>query len=445
MIDNKLIIAFDKKLKKDDVNNILLNSISNNSPDTIFLNRELLNNYNHIFSKKRQTNQAVSNQFNTGRCWIFSFNNVLRNKLINKYKLPDDFNLSSNFLSFYDKLEKCNYFLELMISTKNYPIDNDLVKHFLDEPISDGGSWNMAINIVEKYGIVPDGIMKESYNASNTSHLNKFIIQNLKRFAHNIRSKKKINKNKMIFTIYKILCFFLGKPPKQFIWEYHDKVGNYNRYDNMNPSLFYKKFVKLGVGFNPDDYITCINYPLDRFPFYKVFKLDNCTNIKDENEFICFNLPIDEIIKLVKTSIDNDELVFFGSDVGKYYYDKQGILDTNIFNYDPLFSQEVVEMNKGDKLTYRQSFPNHAMVFIGYNKYNNKINKLAVENTWGTNSGNKGFITMSKEWFNEYCYLFVIHKDYFNKKQLSKYTKAVSKKINIKPWDILACEALKLN
>ena len=102
-------------------------------------------------------------------------------------------------------------------------------------------------------------------------------------------------------------------------------------------------------------------------------------------------------------------------------------------------------MSKGDKLSYRQSFPNHAMVIIGYNKQSNNINKWAVENTWGNNSGNKGYITMSSDWFDEYAYLFVIHKNNFTENQLNKYKKGMRQKIAIQPWDILACEALVLN
>lgn len=445
MIDKLLLKKYSDNISDDDVNNLLINSISNNSSKKILLNRELVNNYNHIFSDKRKINQQISDQFNTGRCWIFSFNNILRNKLINQYKLKDDFNLSSNYFSFYDKLEKCNYFLDNIEHTKDNTLQDKLVEYFLDEPISDGGSWNMAINIIEKYGIVPEDIMKETYNSKNTSNLNSIIIQNLKRFSYTIRSTKKYDKSDMLYTIYKILCFFLGKPPTDFTWEYYNNDDKYNKHPNLTPSKFYKKFVKKGCKFNPKDYVICINYPLKRFPFYKVFKLNYCTNIDKNEEFICYNLPIREIKSLVKKSIDKDEIVFFGSDIGKYYYNKDGILDNEIYNYDVLFNKNVNEMSKGDKLSYRQSFPNHAMVIIGYNKQSNNINKWAVENTWGSNSGNKGYITMSSDWFDEYAYLFVIHKKNFTENQLNKYKKGMRQKISIQPWDILACEALVLN
>ena len=78
MIDKFLIDQFSSRLTNEDVNNILLNSVSNNKANRIFLNRELINNYNHVFSKKRRTVQNISDQFNTGRCWIFAFNNVIR-------------------------------------------------------------------------------------------------------------------------------------------------------------------------------------------------------------------------------------------------------------------------------------------------------------------------------------------------------------------------------
>ena len=85
------------------------------------------------------------------------------------------------------------------------------------------------------------------------------------------------------------------------------------------------------------------------------------------------------------------------------------------------------------------------MVIIGYNNNHKKISQWAVENTWGVRSGNKGFITMSTEWLEEYSYLFVIHKDVFTQNQINKYNQGLSDIVNIQPWDILACGALTLN
>ena len=60
----------------------------------------------------------VTNQKRSGRCWIFAGCNVIREKIAQKYNLKD-FELSQNYIAFYDKLEKCNYLIQNIISLKD--------------------------------------------------------------------------------------------------------------------------------------------------------------------------------------------------------------------------------------------------------------------------------------------------------------------------------------
>ena len=46
-----------------------------------------------------------------------------------------------------------------ILSTKKYDLDSRLVQHFLSEPVSDGGQWNMLVNLVNKYGLIEKKIM----------------------------------------------------------------------------------------------------------------------------------------------------------------------------------------------------------------------------------------------------------------------------------------------
>ena len=52
-----------------------------------------------------------------------------------------------------------------------------------------------------------------------------------------------------------ILVKFLGKPPKQFSWEYLTKDNKFNRIKDLTPQSFYKDIIKN----NLDDYISIIN------------------------------------------------------------------------------------------------------------------------------------------------------------------------------------------
>ncbi|KAK0914718.1 bleomycin hydrolase, partial [Friedmanniomyces endolithicus] len=64
-----------------------------------------------------------------------------------------EFELSQAYLFFWDKLEKANWFLEQMIDTAAQDLDSRLVQELLSAPVSDGGQWDMAANLIAKYGL----------------------------------------------------------------------------------------------------------------------------------------------------------------------------------------------------------------------------------------------------------------------------------------------------
>jgi aminopeptidase C len=59
--------------------------------------------------------------------------------------------LSQSYLFFYDKLNKANYYLELMIENADLPIDDRIIAHLSSSGsiISDGGQWDMVVNLLE--------------------------------------------------------------------------------------------------------------------------------------------------------------------------------------------------------------------------------------------------------------------------------------------------------
>ena len=70
-----------------------------------------------------------------------------------RYNLKE-FELSQSYLFFWDKLEKANYFLEQILDTTDEELDGRLVQTLMSSPVGDGGQWDMAANLVEKYGLV---------------------------------------------------------------------------------------------------------------------------------------------------------------------------------------------------------------------------------------------------------------------------------------------------
>lgn len=142
-----------------------------------------------------------------------------------KYNLKA-FELSQSYLFFWDKLEKANYFLENIIDTLDEPLDGRLLQSLLSDPVGDGGQWDMVANVVEKYGLVPQALYPDSFNAMNSSAMDRLITSKLREDSLRLRSLAKsasatssdlsLAKQKMLKEIHLILTLMLG-PRKCFM------------------------------------------------------------------------------------------------------------------------------------------------------------------------------------------------------------------------------------
>ena len=164
----KDIKSFDDNYNKHPEFRVSANALTGNNFKSIVLDNKFVNNFNDVFKKVIDIDVKSTDQKSSGRCWLFAYLNVIRLKMIKKYGLDKDFELSQTFLFFYDKLEKANYFLQFIMDNVDKEHDDRNVQHFLKEPLSDGGTTNMAHNLIKKYGILPKTNMKETYQSSST-------------------------------------------------------------------------------------------------------------------------------------------------------------------------------------------------------------------------------------------------------------------------------------
>ena len=91
-----------------------------------------------------------------------------------KYELSE-FEFSQNFIFFWDKIERTNYVLEAFIETRNEPLDGRLMAWLLKDPYCDGGQWDMLVNIVNKYGMVPKDYFPETASSESSRQLNNIL------------------------------------------------------------------------------------------------------------------------------------------------------------------------------------------------------------------------------------------------------------------------------
>src|SRR5919202_209722 len=147
-------------------NRLARNAVTRVPVDDVALNWDVVTTTHHTFSH-RIDDWSVTSQKQTGRCWIFAGLNTLRFGTKQRMDLKE-FEFSQNYLFFWDKFERSNYFLEAMIETADRDTDDRTVSFLLERPIEDGGQWNMFANLIKKHGVVPKAFMPESESSSNS-------------------------------------------------------------------------------------------------------------------------------------------------------------------------------------------------------------------------------------------------------------------------------------
>jgi bleomycin hydrolase len=146
--------AWEKELLADPKNRLALNALLSNDVRSVVANKVATLADTQTFNVKIPfEGSPVTNQRSSGRCWLFATTNVLRVAIMKKYNLGE-FELSQAYLFFWDKLEKANWFLEQIVDTADQDLDSRLVQELLGAPVNDGGQWDMAANLVAKYGLV---------------------------------------------------------------------------------------------------------------------------------------------------------------------------------------------------------------------------------------------------------------------------------------------------
>ena len=363
------------------------------------------------FSHRVRT-KGITDQQQSGRCWLFTGLNVLRAKMIDDLDLPS-LVFSHNYLFFYDQLEKCNLFLQAVIDTKHLPMEDRQVEWLFKNPLSDGGQFTGVSNLVMKYGVVPSEIMPENYQSNNTSQISNLLKLKLREYGLKLRAQKDRRapvalKTEMLSELYSMLSRAYGVPPTEFEWTLRNKAGEVVSTKTYTPQSFYKEY--FGDIDLENDFVMIMNDPSREY--HKVYEIEYDRHVYDGDNWVYLNLPIDEVKALAIASIKDNTAMYFSCDVGKFLLSKKGTLDINNFDYESLMGVEF-PMNKEERVRTFASGSSHAMTLIAVDlDENGTPKKWMVENSWGPQAGWKGNLIMTDEWFEEYMFRVVVDKKY---------------------------------
>jgi bleomycin hydrolase len=415
-ITDKQIAELRKSFDANPANKVAQNAVTSVKLPDLTLNRDIVQEIDNSFSVKLDE-WKVTSQKSSGRCWLFAALNLFRVGAMKKMNVKE-FEFSQAHIHFWDKFERSNHFLEAIIDTADRPVDDRTIHFLLSDPIGDGGQWNMAMNLIEKHGLVPKSAYPESNTSSATRWMNTELKNILRSSACEIRAilekggsedDARAHKEKRVSDIWNMLCIHLGTPPTTFDWQWRDKDNEFHRKGSMTPQEFAEEYVDVDWR----NYVCIVNDP--RNEYYQTYTVDYLQNVAGGPPVVYLNVPSDEMKDITQKLLEDGVPVWMGCDVGKEMDRKGGYWDANLFNVSELYGVEY-GMDKQNRLRHGQTMMTHAMLFTGVDVVDGKPRRWRVENSWGGDTGQKGYYTMNDSWFDEYMFEIAAPKDYLTEK-----------------------------
>lgn len=415
------------KNKEKQKNNL---SFKEESIEDLAFQTEEAARYPFSFSVDLPTRDPIS-QGLTGRCWLFAGVNFLMEKAteyISKGNLPEDFRFSTAYLSFWDKMEKANCFLEKMIHYRSCKADKRELFSWLQYGITDGGFWTYFTDLVEKYGVIPECIMPETKKSSDTEELNRLLNHYLRKTAADIRNAYVSNdsleelyiiKDTALDKIYTFLCRYYGSPPQQF------SLG----FKQYTPNSLRKEV----IGNYTDDFISVISLPYESLPLGEYCRLTDVFQVNGMHEELFLNLPLDEMKKFCVKQLKAGIPVVCTADDSKMLREELQLWDDGSFDYERITGLEF-SMSRKDYFRLKEGSVCHSMIITGVNLSGNDLpDRWKIKNSYGADGMHRGYYTCSDTWFDKYMVGAVIHKDY-----LKDYRELIHTSPNpFYIWDIL--------
>lgn len=386
------------------------NAVTSAGLDQVALNRSLVHSSGHTFSTLLD-DWEVTNQKQSGRCWIFAGLNLLRVPAMKKMGLQE-FEFSQSFVMFWDKLERANYVLEAFIATCDRDLDDRTVAYLLDSLADDGGQWNMFVGLVRKHGLVPKEAMPETQSSSHTKRMNQTLRTLLRRGAETVRSaarndvdEARRRKREVLDVVYRVLCIHLGTPPERFVWQWADRDRNFHRDGILTPAEFASRYVELPI----DDYVCLVNDPRESSPLGRTFTVEYLGNVVGAPPVRYLNIESSLMKTIAAAALQAGEPVWFGCDVDKMMSSELGIWDKDLYSLNELYGTDL-SLTKSERLLYHESAMTHAMLFTGVDLLDGVPRRWRVENSWGSDKGKKGFYSMNDSWFDEFVFEIAARK-----------------------------------
>lgn len=345
---------------------------------------------------------SIKNQARSGTCWAYSTLAFFESEILKKTK---------------KNIDLC----EMFVANKDY-MDRAILKVRMhgDAQFSQGGSAYDVFYVLKNYGICPEDAMPlpGTMYGDTLNNFNQFF-KVMEPYVDAIAKSesKKLNQTWKV-GFQGILDAYLGKCPETFAYE-----GK-----NYTPKTFANS-----LGLNWDDYVSITSYT--HYPFYTEFPVEVQDNWR---QGLSWNLPIDEMARIIDNAIRNGYTVAWGGDVSEDGFTRNGLALLYDAKGESLEGSDMAKWlklspyEKMNKLTElginapemtptqekrQEEYDNwtltddHGMLIYGIAKDQNGKEYYMVKNSWGETGKYKGTWYMSKNYIVAKTMDYMVNKN----------------------------------
>jgi len=343
-----------------------------------------------FFEVKTLKATSVKNQAMTGTCWCFATTSLVESEEIRKDKKEID--LSEMFTVRNMYIEKA----------KNYVLRNGRAQ------FGEGGLGHDEIRAIATYGAIPLGQYTGLANGDQ-SYDHQKLFRQLQTYLDSVLRTKPISGN-WLDGYTKILDENLGAPPKEF--SYNGKT-----YTPVS-------FAKAVLHFDANDYVSLTSFTHE--PYYRPFVLQVPDNYANGS---FYNLPLNELIEVVKYAINKGYTVAWDTDVSNKGFMQEVGLALNVDNGLSYGKDQInpdMKENNYDATIRQQLYENlttqddHLMHITGVEKSKSGKTFFLVKNSWGQVGPFDGYINVSEAYFAINTLSLVIPKAALSKEIIEK-------------------------
>lgn len=320
---------------------------------------------------KKSLTTVVKNQERTSTCWAFSTTSLLESQSI------------KNKTGFFDLSEMFTVRNIYMEKARNYILRQGHAQ------FSEGGLGHDVIRAVATYGAVPEQVYTGLIGGEKV-YDHQMLFSQLKKYLDStLKTRGRPLSADWVPGFNQILDKHLGPLPQQFLY-------NGKKY---TPEIFAKGVLK----FNADDYINITSFT--HHPFYSSFVLEVPDNFSNGSYF---NIPLDEMIDLVKNALNSGYTILWDADVSNNGFNGKKGMAMNIKPAenaetalsDPDFKEESYNQNIRQQLFENLTTQDdHLMHIVGIERTKSGKTYFIIKNSWGETGPFGGYVHVSEAYF----------------------------------------------